>query len=75
MRSIAARAAAGWRRPRLGRYVDRVADGALDRVADPELDGRVLVLVRESGHEPDARASHPSPERLLISRFLASHHK
>jgi hypothetical protein len=50
MRSIAA----GSRRPRLGGDVNRVADGALDHLPDPELDGRVLFLMREAGHEPDA---------------------
>jgi hypothetical protein len=35
----------------LGRDVNRAADGVLDQLADPELDGRVLVLVREAGHE------------------------
>jgi hypothetical protein len=37
MRSIAARAASGWRRPRLGGDVHRMPDGVLDHLADPEL--------------------------------------
>ena len=33
-----------------------MSDGVLDHLADPELGGRVLVLVREAGDEPDVRA-------------------
>lgn len=56
MRSIAAIAASGWRRPRLGGDVYRVSHSVLDHPADPELGRRVLVLVREAGDEPDVRA-------------------
>ena len=33
-----------------------MSHGVLDHLADPELGGRVLVLVREAGDEPDVRA-------------------
>jgi hypothetical protein len=33
-----------------------VSDGVFDHLADPELGGRVLVLVCEAGDESDVRA-------------------
>ena len=58
MRSIGALAASGSRRPRLGGDVHRVSHGVLDHLADPELGGRVLVLVREAGDGVADRAGY-----------------
>ena len=61
MRSIAAMAASGSRRPRP--QLVETSTGVLDHLADPELGGRVLVLVCEAGDEPDVRAELQPAQR------------